>query len=42
MGACTVKGDDSDFCIFLVEQEPVWIDMAFPIAFVVAAKKVIV
>ena len=36
MSAGAVKGYDADFRVFLVEQQPVGIDVALPVALVVA------
>ena len=37
-----VKGYDADFGVFLVEQQPVGIDVALPVAFVVAMQQMVV
>lgn len=42
MHADAVKGNDAYFCVFLVNQKPVGIDVALPIAFVVTSEEVIV
>ena len=41
MGACTVERDDAYLSVFLIEQQPIGIDVAFPVAFVVARQQVV-
>jgi len=41
MSARAVKGYDADFGVFLVEQQPVGIDVALPVALVVARQQVV-
>ncbi len=31
----TIKRDNSDLGVFLVEEQPIWVDMAFPVALII-------
>ena len=42
VGAGTVERDNVYLGVLLVEQQPVWIDVAFPVALVVASEHVVV
>ena len=41
MGSCPLEGNDSDFGIFNVNQQPIGVDVAFPKALVLPMKLVV-
>lgn len=42
MGSRALQGNDSDFRVFNVNQQPIGVNVAFPTAFILAMKLVVV